>query len=80
MADRVPTLAERDGIAVITYRWKGETRRWSIGCDLVRDNEETIRAHLQRWIQGAEFVAVEFKAAGKPDKVHPRHHRPLENQ
>lgn len=69
MADHVPTPAERDGVAVITYRWKGDTRRWSIGCDLVQDNQETIRAHLARWIPGAEFVAVEFQQARFPKLV-----------
>lgn len=65
-ADRVPTPAERDGIATIMYRWKGDTRRWSIGCDMVQDNQETIRAHLARWIPGAEFVAVEFQHVRPP--------------
>lgn len=57
-----------DGVAIIIYRENGRAKSWSIGCDLDHDNEQTIRAHVKKWLPEAEFVRVEFVPA-KPSRV-----------
>jgi hypothetical protein len=63
-----------DSLAVITYRYRGTERTWTCGADSGKDNATTMRAHVLRWIPGAEFVSVKFQPvphvdpfAGCPD-------------
>ena len=59
----------KDGIAIIKF-----IRKWSIGCDLEKDNEESIKEHLKKHIPEAEFVSVEFKEVKRaPAEVGPCH-------
>jgi hypothetical protein len=47
-----------DGQAQIRYRLDGAVREWGVGCDPVRDTDQTLKAHLVRWIPRAEFLGV----------------------
>lgn len=40
----------------IYYELDGETRRWGIGAHPEKDNEDSIREHLARWIPDAVYV------------------------
>ena len=45
-----------DAIVRIEFVQDGKTRFWNVGADSEKDNEETVRAHLKRWMPEAEFV------------------------
>jgi hypothetical protein len=50
------------GTACIHYRdGSGKVKDWYIGADPVKDNEETLRAHLHRYLPAAEFVGWAIK-------------------
>ena len=46
MAERDRVVGPNEAIGVIYYTANGRSRRWTVGCHLIEDNEQTLRAHL----------------------------------
>lgn len=50
-----------DTECTLTIKMKdGTVREWSIGAVYGFDNDRTLRAHVSRWIPGAELVSFKF--------------------
>lgn len=47
-------------LVTITYRLDGETKIWTIGC-AKSDTEDTVMAHLYKYIPQATFVSAIFE-------------------
>ena len=47
-----------DGQCQIRYRLDGAVHEWGVGCDAHHDTTESMRAHLQQWVPGAELLGV----------------------
>ena len=45
-----------DGQCQIRLRLDDTIHEWGIGCNAVTDTDESIAAHLARWIPAAEFL------------------------
>lgn len=42
---------------VISYHLNGEMKTWPVDAHPTKDNEETLTAHLKRWLPDAEFIS-----------------------
>lgn len=47
-------------LVTITYRLDGEQKTWTIGC-AATDTEDTVMAHLYKYIPQATFVSAIFE-------------------
>jgi len=45
----------------IFYRLNGVEKVWPIDAHPILDNEETLRAHLKRWLPQAEFIRYKMR-------------------
>jgi len=57
-----------DGRGIIRYRLHGVEQEWCVGAHPMKDNADTLRAHLQKWMPEAEFISATIEIVAHDER------------
>lgn len=53
-------MKDPNGCTLMIKLRDGSTREWDIGASYSKDNEQTLRAHVENWLPGAELISFRW--------------------